>query len=232
MFDRIAPTYDFLNHFLSLNTDKRWRKKAMGLFQADHLTKVLDIATGTGDLALACLKEAKHQNVPSTVFGIDFSFNMIGQIFKNGKNTSKFKNYSGAFSLMQGNAEALPFPDKTFTGAMIAFGIRNVENIPNALKEAFRVLRPGGRFIILEFSKPNNSFIRRLYNFYFHKILPVIGNLMSRDKGAYNYLPQSVSFFPSREEFQNQLLAAGFQKISIQDLSLGISTIYLADRLA
>lgn len=225
MFDRIAPSYDFLNHLLSFSQDKRWRKKALANFNKEHFDLVLDMATGTGDFGLECLRLSKKIDLKARVIGTDFSLNMLRQ--HSGRN--KFTNFKNGYETVQSDIQYLPFPNEIFSGITIAFGIRNVENIKKALKEAIRVIKPGGRLLVLEFSIPRNKLFNKIYKFYFNKILPTIGNLISGDKGAYDYLPESVSHFPSKEEFTRWLRDVGFENVRFKDYTFGITTLYIAD---
>lgn len=226
MFDRIAPTYDFLNHLLSLNIDKRWRKKAIAMLSRDQRETILDIATGTGDLALEALKQGRKKNWRTDVTGLDFAYAMMSA----GKKRNKFQGFLANYFQVQGDAQKLPFLTESFKSAMISFGIRNVESIPLALSEVYRVLQANGRFLVLEFSQPKIFLIRVIYNLYFHRILPFIGNLISRDKGAYDYLPKSVAKFPTPEKFISMLKESGFERVQRVDLSFGIASLYIADK--
>lgn len=229
MFDRVAPKYDFLNALLSFQIEKKWRKKAVKKMETKHLSHVLDLATGTGPFALQILKKAQRFNAQTRVTGLDFSLQMLMHGFLNKKSQSKQSGYyKESYFPIQGDAQALPFQDQCFTAATIGFGIRNVEHIDKALAETFRVLKSDSVFLILEFSKAPNPFVRAVYNFYFHQVLPRIGGWISKDKSAYTYLPKSVAQFPEPHEFAGMLKKAGFQNIKYQPLSFGIVTLYQA----
>lgn len=217
MFDGIAHRYDFLNHFLSLGIDRQWRKKALKHLSDYRNPHILDVATGTGDFAIASLKY--H---PSAVVGIDLSEQML----RMGKEKLKKKGLDGIIKLQAGDSENLQFAGETFDAVTVAFGVRNFENLEKGLKEMARVLRPGGKAIILEFSKPSGSFFRGLFNFYFFNILPVLGKIVSRHSSAYTYLPESVDAFPSGKEFTDVMQNCGFHSVNARPLSGGIATIY------
>ena len=217
MFNNIAHNYDFLNHFLSLGIDKLWRKKAINELKSFKTVKILDIATGTGDLALAAL--CLH---PDEIIGIDISEEMLNRakikIQKAGKsNIIKFE---------KGDSEQINFPENTFDAAIVAFGVRNFENLQKGINEIFRVLSPGAKFVVLEFSQPDNTVIKTIYNFYFFKILPFFGKLFSKDSRAYTYLPESVNAFPDGPEFLAYMANAGFKNLTNKKLTFGIASIY------
>lgn len=222
MFGKIAPRYDFLNHVLSLGIDRRWRRAAVGKIPVREKSLVLDIATGTGDMIL----EAASLLPPATRFvGVDFCGEMIA--LADAKIASSLNR--SAVDLGIASCEALPFRENTFDAACISFGIRNVVDRDQGLREIHRVLRPGGKLVLLEFSKPNSAVFSATYHFYFHRILPSIGGLFS-DSRAYRYLPASVQDFPDREGFKRQLKSAGFDAVSHTDLSCGIATIYVGEK--
>lgn len=216
MFDGIAKRYDFLNHFLSLGIDLYWRKQSVKALDLEDGHVLLDVACGTGDQGFAALKVADIE-----VMGLDFSFNML-ELAK--KKIDK-RGLSQKFEVVQGDAESLPFQDNTFDALSISYGIRNVGTISAALSEFYRVLKPGGRLSILEFSEPQGWFVGRLYRFYFDHILPKLAGLMS-SKSAYTYLPESVRHFPDRSDFKDLLSSEGFQHVSHRDLTFGITAIY------
>lgn len=224
MFDSIAPRYDFLNRLLSLGIDQRWRRFAVRQIRCSATGKVLDVATGTGDVALAIAAAT-----PSTVqiCGIDFSPQMVGL----GIEKVNSSEYSGRITLQVAPCEAIPFADDTFDSATIAFGIRNVVDRLCGLREMHRVLNPGGRVIILEFSNPRSKIFKALYNFYFLRVLPMVGGLFSKFS-AYKYLPDSVLEFPSQEEFKQTMSQAGFRNIVHHDLTFGIATVYVGEKLS
>lgn len=218
LFDRIAPTYDGLNHGLSLSIDRLWRRRTVRLMPVSE--HVLDVAIGTADLTIEMLRRGKAQRVT----GLDLSREMmaIGQ--------QKINNLrlSSQTSFIYGNAQQMPFEDNAFDGVTCAFGCRNFSDLNAGLHEMFRVLRPGGQLTILEFSNPTNPLVRALYNIYFTHILPFIGRLVSRDKTAYTYLNRSVLAFCQGEEFLAYLQHAGFSDTHSRTLTFGIATIYTA----
>lgn len=216
MFDGIAGRYDFLNHFLSLGIDTYWRKQSVKALELKYGDKLLDVATGTGDQGFAALKVADIE-----VIGLDFSFNML----ELAKRKIDARKLSEKFEVVQGDAEKLPFQDNTFDALSISYGIRNVGTISAALSEFYRVLKPGGRVSILEFSEPEGWFFGRLYRFYFDHILPKLAGMMS-SKSAYTYLPESVRHFPDRRDFKDLLSSEGFQRVDHRDLTFGITAIY------
>ncbi len=222
MFDRIAPSYDLLNHLLSFHIDKFWRSASIKELLPGHCGTILDVATGTGDFAVAALKH--HPDI--TIVGVDFSSSML----HSARSGNKFIRFPYRYFSVQGDAQKLPTKSNFFSAAMIAYGIRNVENIPLALNEVYRSLKSGGRFLILEFSKPENAIVGAVYRFYFHQILPRIGNLISRDKGAYSYLPESVEHFPDAKMFVTMIQEAGFATVKIRRFTFGITTLYIADK--
>lgn len=222
MFDDIAPRYDLLNRVLSFGIDRRWRRFAVSQLSIPPNGRVLDIATGTCDVTL----EVARQTDPSVmIVGEDFTQGMLvhGQ--------AKLKNspYGQRIMLVNAPCEEIPHPDETFDGITIAFGIRNVVDRPAGLREMFRVLKPGGRAVILEFSNPRSQLFRKLYYFYFQKILPTIGGFFSK-RSAYQYLPDSVIEFPSQEDFSRMMGEAGFQRLQYTDLTFGIATVYVGDK--
>ncbi len=217
MFNSIAHRYDFLNHFLSLGIDNLWRRKAINILKNDQPETILDLACGTADLSIASLKLN-----PKQVTGIDISENMVAL----GKKKIKKINAGDRIDLYVGDSEALPFEEKTFDAITVAFGVRNFENLQNGLMEANRVLKNGGRIVILEFSNPEVFPVKQLYKVYFSSILPVIGRLFSKNQSAYSYLPDSVEKFPQGKQFMDQLKLTGFRNVSSKKLTLGICTLY------
>lgn len=219
MFSTIAPRYDFLNRLLSLGIDRRWRRVAVGLINCPPRGRVLDVATGTGDVAL----EIAAQTPDSVaITGIDFSSGMV----EHGRTKIAASAYRDRITLQIAPCEEIPFPDDTFDAATIAFGIRNVVDRQLGLSEMRRVLKPGGRVVILEFSNPRSQLFKLGYNFYFHRILPLVAGLFSQ-QSAYRYLPESVMEFPSREEFAALMTKAGYRDVTFRDLTFGIATIYI-----
>lgn len=217
MFDQIAPRYDFLNHFLSFGIDRLWRKRAVKKLKPFSPNKILDLATGTGDLAIAAIRLK-----PEKIIGIDIS----GRMLEKGRLKIKKKGLERIIELQTGDSEKIPFPEEEFDALMVAFGVRNFEDLNRGLNEMYRVLKPGGTFVILEFSFPSCFPIKQIYSFYFFKILPQIGKMVSKDSSAYSYLPESVDVFPDRENFLGLLEKTGFSCLSSESLSFGIAAIY------
>lgn len=216
MFDNISENYDFLNHFLSAGIDIVWRKKAIKLLKKDNPKIILDIATGTGDFAIEAL--ALH---PDKVIGVDISEGML-EVGRKKMTKKGIKN----IEMVSGDSEGLQFEDNKFDAVIVAFGVRNFEHLEKGLEDMFRVLKPGGRAVILEFSKPTKFPMKQLYNFYFKYILPVIGKVVSKDNSAYTYLPESVAQFPDGSKFLNILDKIGFKETQCKALTFGISSIY------
>lgn len=222
MFDKIAPYYDYLNRFLSLGIDTTWRKKAIKLLKPYDNNQMLDIATGTGDLAL----EAVRQLDVDHVVGLDISEGML----EIGRKKISKKKLSDKISMVNGDSENLHFEDEKFNTVMAAFGVRNFENLEKGLKEMFRVIKPGGHLMILEFSKPTKFPIKNIFNTYFKYFLPVIGKIKSKDPKAYKYLYESVQAFPDYDNFASILNKIGFNNVEYKPLTFGICTIYLATK--
>ncbi len=227
MFDRISPTYDALNRTLTLGIDRHWRKvavKALGNLNGAHC---LDICCGTGDMTFEVARQSK--DAFAEIQALDFSEDMLSFAEEKLKKQSHRRaGLSDRIKFQQGDAEQLPFEDDRFDVAMVAFGIRNVSNIPKALFEAARVLKPGGRFAILEFSMPSSVVIGALYRVYFRQILPRIGALFSGDAEAYHYLNKSAEAFPARDEFASVITGSGFSKVEVLPMTFGLVTVYLA----
>jgi len=221
MFDSISGKYDFLNHFLSLGIDIRWRKKAIKYLKKDQPKQILDIATGTGDFAIEALKLD-----PEKVIGVDISEGMLNV----GREKMKKRGLDHIIDMQSGDSENLHFDDNNFDAIIVAFGVRNFENLEKGLAEMNRVLKPGGKAVILEFSKPSIFPFKQLYNFYFRWILPKVGKLVSKDSAAYTYLPESVKEFPYGEEFIRILEGTGFKNTQCKPLTLGISSIYIGEK--
>ncbi|MEQ8337697.1 MAG: bifunctional demethylmenaquinone methyltransferase/2-methoxy-6-polyprenyl-1,4-benzoquinol methylase UbiE [Cyclobacteriaceae bacterium] len=217
MFDNISGQYDFLNHFLSLGIDILWRKKAIRLLKADQPKLILDIATGTGDFAIEALALK-----PDKVIGVDISQGMLDV----GKKKLKKKGLDHLIELQMGDSERLLFDDNKFDAIIVAFGVRNFEHLEQGLKDMHRVLKSGGKVVILEFSKPRKFPFKQVYQFYFKWILPKIGRLISKDSSAYTYLPESVNEFPDGKDFLGILEKTGFKQTECKPLTLGISSIY------
>jgi demethylmenaquinone methyltransferase/2-methoxy-6-polyprenyl-1,4-benzoquinol methylase len=220
MFDGIARRYDFLNHFLSFGIDFYWRRQVIKTLKLKDGQRLLDVATGTGDQGFAALKAADIE-----VVGADFSAGML----EFAREKIEKRGLAQQFRVIQADAENLPFEDASFDALTISYGIRNVGHIEVALAEFQRVLKPGGRLAILEFSEPQGPFFSRLYRFYFDHILPPLASLFSR-RSAYTYLPESVSHFPSRNDFKDLLRQAGFGDVVHKDLTFGVTTIFSATR--
>jgi demethylmenaquinone methyltransferase/2-methoxy-6-polyprenyl-1,4-benzoquinol methylase len=219
MFGAVAPKYDFLNRMLSGGRDQYWRKTAVDLLSPKKGERFLDIATGTADIALEIA--ARHLS-ELKVMGIDFS----GPMLKLGQKKVAEQHREQTISLQKGCAESLPFAEESFHGAISAFGLRNFSETQRALTEMHRVLKPGGRFVILEFSHPPNPVLGWGYLFYFQFLLPQVGKFFSRHKSAYSYLPQSVAKFPMRDELALLMSQSGFQSVTHRDLTFGIVTLY------
>jgi len=218
MFNNISKTYDFLNHFLSLGIDVIWRKKAIKELVSIHPRVLLDVATGTGDFAFEAIKKLH----PEKVIGVDISEGMLDVA----KKKIGERNLNDIFSVQVGDSEGLHFEESTFDAITCAYGVRNFENLEKGLTDMFRVLKPGGKMVILEFSKPRKFPIKQLYNFYFRHILPSFGKLFSKDNRAYTYLPESVAAFPDGEDFTILMEKIGFKSTKHRILTFGISSIY------
>lgn len=221
MFNGIAPKYDLLNHLLSLGIDKRWRRKAMEIVVCKKAVHVLDVACGTGDFSIEALKHGVEK-----VVGIDISENMLAVA----REKIKARGLSERLEFLYGDSEHLPFGEHSFDAVTVAFGVRNFEHLEEGLCEMCRVLKPGGIVVILEFSHPARFPIKQLYNFYFKRILPWVGGMVSGNRQAYEYLPVSVFAFPESEVFLRILSAAGFPKTYQRRLSFGIATLYVGEK--
>lgn len=220
MFDNIAPKYDLLNHVLSMKIDVLWRNTLVNMMKKDDPQEVLDVATGTGDLAITIEKGTNAK-----VIGLDLSQQMLNV----GVIKIKKLKLDGKISMQKGDAENLPFEDNRFDAVSVAFGVRNFENLTKGLAELRRVVKDNKSVYILEFSKVE-GFLAPFYMFYFKNILPAIGRLVSKDNRAYTYLPDSVNAFPFGEKMRQILLDTGFKKVEYKKLSLGIATIYKATK--
>jgi len=217
MFDNISHKYDFLNHFLSLGIDVVWRKKSLKKIQNPNPEQILDVATGTGDFAIA----AKKKYATCTVKGIDISNGML----EVGREKLQKRSIEG-IELIQADSAEIPFESNSFDVAIVAFGVRNFENLKAGLTEMQRVLKPGGEIVVLEFSKPKSFPFKQIYNFYFSHILPRFGKMISKDSAAYTYLPESVKAFPEGNDFLKVLSESGFRDGKAKPLTFGISSIY------
>ena len=217
MFNDIAPKYDLLNHVLSMGIDILWRKKVRRLLATIKPKRILDIATGTGDLAIELAKLN-----PDEIIGADIAVDML----KIGEEKIKSKKLSNVIKMESGDSENLRFENDYFDAVTVAFGVRNYENLLKGLKEMNRVMRKNGLVAILEFSKPHNFPFKNIYNFYFKNILPGVGKIVSKNDEAYTYLPESVQKFPENEDFMNVMAQAGYKNISQKRLTFGIATLY------
>ena len=222
MFDNIAPKYDFLNHFLSLGIDISWRKKTIRAISPYQPRQILDVATGTADLAIEAARALK----PEQIIGIDIAAEML----EIGRKKLEKRNLQGLISLEQGDSEKLRFENRTFDAVTVAFGVRNFENLEAGLREMHRVLKNNGVLAVLEFSTPTLFPFKQIYNFYFSNILPFIGRISSKDTRAYSYLYESVQAFPDRARFESILTNIGFKNVKSKALTLGICTLYIAEK--
>jgi len=218
MFNNISGTYDFLNHFMSLGIDILWRKKAIRQLKAQQPKSILDVATGTGDFAFEAIKILK----PTQVTGVDISAGML----EVAKRKIQERKLDHVFSVRLGDSEMLPFEDNQFDAITVAYGVRNYENLEKGLADMRRVLKPGGKIVILEFSKPQGFPVKQLYNFYFKHITPFFGKVFSKDARAYQYLPESVAAFPDGAAFTQLMERVGFSQTKQITLTFGISSIY------
>jgi demethylmenaquinone methyltransferase/2-methoxy-6-polyprenyl-1,4-benzoquinol methylase len=222
MFDNISSNYDFLNHFLSFGIDNIWRRKTIKIVAEDNPKLILDVATGTGDLAFAAQKKIN----PDKIIGLDLSNGML----EVGRTKIKKRKLSDKLEFIQGDSENLPFKDHYFDAVMVSFGVRNFENLSKGLSEIFRVLKNEGKIVVLEFSKPKSFPIKQSYQIYSKYILPAFGSLISKDKSAYHYLPESVAAFPEGGDFLDELNKVGFLNLKLNKLSGGIATVYSAKK--
>jgi len=221
MFNGISHRYDFLNHFLSLGTDHRWRKKLVKIVSEKNPRRILDVATGTGDLAIA-LADLK----PELITGIDIAENMLA-IARKKVAAARLEDI---ISMKEGDAEHIPFPDDAFDAVTVAFGVRNFENLLDGLKEMRRVLKPGAILVVLEFSHPGKFPVKQLYTYYSRFLIPLFGRMISGNDEAYRYLPDSIRHFPSGKDFIEILKEAGLKNNFLIPLSSGISTIYISEK--
>lgn len=221
MFNNIAFRYDFLNHFLSAGIDKIWRKKAINILKKHNPKQILDIATGTGDFAIAALDLQ-----PEKVIGIDISEGML----KVGIEKLKKRKLDAIIELQLGDSENLEFAENTFDALTAGFGVRNFQDLDAGLREMHRVLKPKGIAVILEFSQPERFPIKQLYRFYFYRILPFFGKIVSKDSSAYTYLPESVGVFPYGKKFLQRMENAGFYNLKMKTLAFGIASIYTGEK--
>ena len=222
MFDNIAKHYDFLNHFLSLGIDKVWRRKMIAELNDVQPQLILDVATGTGDVAINTIKQLNIKGLH--IIGLDISPEMLNI----GKKKIVTEGMSGTIDMIVGDSENLPFENNKFDAITVAYGVRNFENLERGLSEMQRVLKPKGKLVVLEFSQPRVFPFRQLFNFYFKNILPLIGKMTSKDNRAYTYLYESVQAFPDGDNFLKVLEKTGFKNTTCKPLTIGICSIYTA----
>lgn len=220
MFNNIAHSYDFLNHFFSLGIDVLWRKKAIRILKKENPKLVLDVATGTGDFALEAVRMKLGAD---KIIGVDISEGML----EVGRKKIAERNLSDKIEMRTGDSENLPFTSDYFDAFTVAFGVRNFQNLEAGLSEMLRVLKPGSLGIVLEFSKPAKFPMKQLFGFYFKRVMPSIGKMVSKDHRAYTYLPESVQAFPSGEKFLDVMTRVGYKDVKRISLSGGIASIYL-----
>lgn len=217
MFNNIAGKYDFLNHFLSAGIDRSWRRKAIDELSEVKPRNILDVATGTGDLAFEALRLK-----PKKITGVDISEGMLAIA----REKAAKRGVEDRVQFRKADSVKLPFSDNSFDAVTVGFGVRNFEHLEKGLADMFRVLRPGGKLVVLEFSRPRAFPVKQLYGFYSFKILPFFGRLFSKDREAYSYLPESVAAFPDGKAFSGLMERNGFRETNIRSLSLGICSIY------
>lgn len=222
MFDRIAPTYDMLNHTLSLNIDRLWRRRVVRLVRGFEPRRILDVATGTGDLAIAMARRIRG----AQVLAVDLSEGMLDIA----RRKVAAAGLDGRVVLDAGDAEHLAVSDGAADVVTVAFGVRNFGDLDAGLREIVRALKPGGRVVILEFSTPRNPMARAFYRFWNHRILPRVGGMISRDRQAYEYLPDSIGEFPAPERFVAMMECAGFRNCRTRSQSCGIAYIYIGEK--
>jgi demethylmenaquinone methyltransferase/2-methoxy-6-polyprenyl-1,4-benzoquinol methylase len=218
MFDRIAFRYDLMNRFLSARTDVGWRKKAIKLLGKEHPQQILDVATGTGDMAIMAAKMLK----PSQITGIDISEGMLEM----GRKKVEKEGLANVIQLFKGDSETINYPDYSFDAVMVAFGVRNFENLEKGLSEMLRVLKPGGRLVVLEFSTPKRRAVKSLYNLYMRIVAPQVAKWFRQNTEAYEYLNKSTNAFPDRHRLTDILTKLGYTDTGFTPLSLGICCIY------
>ncbi|MGN0003273.1 MAG: bifunctional demethylmenaquinone methyltransferase/2-methoxy-6-polyprenyl-1,4-benzoquinol methylase UbiE [Sphingobacterium composti] len=222
MFNNISKKYDLLNRLMTMRIDVIWRKKAIKLLQAIQPQTILDVATGTGDFAIESIKILK----PKKIVGVDISKGML----EVAKEKIVKKGLQDIFEVQLGDSENLQFEDHSFDAVTVAFGVRNFEDLEKGLSEIYRVLKPGGKAIILELSNPTAFPIKQFYNFYFHRIVPAYGRLISKDSSAYSYLPESVAKFPDGKRFAQITEKVGFSSTNVRPQTFGFCTIYEASK--
>lgn len=222
MFDDIAHRYDFLNRFLSAGLDIRWRKKALGYLKATNPQSILDVATGTADVAIM----ASHLLHPVTIKGIDISDGML----EVGRKKVRKEGLENTIELLNGDSETINFESNSFDAVTVAFGVRNFQHLEKGLAEILRVLKPGGKLVVLEFSKPRLPLVRSFYNLYMKRVTPTMGKLFSKNRQAYEYLDESIRKFPEGKNFTDILDKLGFKQTQYKPLSLGICSIYCGEK--
>jgi demethylmenaquinone methyltransferase/2-methoxy-6-polyprenyl-1,4-benzoquinol methylase len=216
MFDNISPKYDLLNRLFSMGIDQGWRRKVVRLLGREPVEHLLDVATGTADLAILGATKAKR------VTGVDISEGMLGH----GRTKVAKRGLEQRIVLQRADSESLPFADNTFDAVTVAFGVRNFEHLEKGMREMQRVLKPNGRLFVLEFSKPMKAPMKQLFRFYFHRVMPAVGRTVSKDSAAYTYLPKSVDAFPEGQAFLDILAKAGLREGKAEPLTGGIATLY------
>jgi demethylmenaquinone methyltransferase/2-methoxy-6-polyprenyl-1,4-benzoquinol methylase len=221
MFDNIASKYDFLNHSLTMGIDRIWRRKAIRMANVKSPSSILDIAAGTGDFSIL---EAQRTNAAITA--IDISQNMLDIAVEKAQK----EGLTSRITFKKADSLDMPFDDNTFDAATVGFGVRNFVDIPKGLSEIKRVLKHGGRLVVLELSEPSNPIVKAGFGLYFHKVLPFFGRLVSKDKEAYTYLPNSVDNFPYGDRFISIMKDCGYVNTSLKWLSLGIAAIYVGEK--
>ncbi len=217
MFNAIAPRYDLLNRILSFGIDRRWRKQTVAMLREEHPARILDVATGTADLAIEAISLD-----PEKIVGVDISEEMLNV----GRQKIEKRGLADRITLRKGDAERLPFSDSQFNAVLVAFGVRNFENLEKGLREIARVLKPGGSLVVLEFSHPRAFPIKQLYHFYGRHVLPRVGRSISKNEGAYQYLPDSIAAFPDGPAFLDLMRTVGFEDLRWKPLTFGIASIY------
>lgn len=222
MFDKIAFRYDFLNRFLSVGIDVSWRKKAIKQLQSLQPQNILDVATGTGDVAILTQKMLH----PTKITGIDISEGMLNI----GRKKIEKLGLQNQIELLKGDSETIAFPDNTFDAITVAFGVRNYQNLEKGLSEMLRVLKPGGKLVVLEFSRPKQFLFKAVYNLYMNRIAPGFGKLIAKNKDAYQYLNDSVQRFPEGQQFIDILKNVGYTSTYSNILTLGICTVYCGSK--
>lgn len=222
MFDSIAPAYDFMNRAMTLGIDRLWRRKAVGMLSAANPLNILDVATGTGDLAILLAKSFEQAQVT----GVDLSSGMI----KVGEGKIARQGLADRVHLQVADCLALPFAENEFDCITVAYGVRNFADLEAGYKEMYRVLKPGGKLCVIELSVPANKFVKPFYNLYTKGIIPLIGRLVSKDTRAYSYLPESIAAVPQRQVMCDLMCKAGFAHAHYRSLTLGVCTIYIAEK--